>query len=81
MGSRELRQSFNEISQPAATCTKALLEYESANDTQWQVCYFSGSYAGGEGFAIKSDRIRPGDDVNLAARATAGRFLQQKRGS
>lgn len=79
MGVKELRAAFNEVTSTAATCSKALLEYENANDTQFQVLYFSGSYADGAGFVIKSDRIRPGDDVNLAARATAERFLQQKR--
>lgn len=79
MGVKELREAFNEVAAPAAVCIKALLEYERANDTEWQVLYFSGSYADGAGFSIKSDRIRPSEDVNLAARATAERLLSQTR--
>lgn len=78
MGTRELRSAFNEVSVPAATCIKALLEYEQAGGAEWQVCYFSGNYADGAGFAVRSDRIRAGEDVNLVARATAERLLQQK---
>lgn len=79
MGVKELREAFNSVTSTAATCSKALLEYENANDTQWQILYFSGNYADGEGFVIKSDRIRPNGDVILAARETAERFMQQKR--
>lgn len=79
MGVKELRQAFNETSAPTATCMVALLEYESANDTQWQILYFSGNYADGQGFTIKSNRIRPNGDVNQAARETAERLLQQAR--
>lgn len=78
MGARELRDSFNQVAAPTASCIKALLEYERANDTEWQILYFSGNYADGSGFAIKSDRIRPGGDVNQMVKATAERVLQQK---
>lgn len=78
MGVKELRSAFNEVSSPAAACIKALLEYEPAGGMEWQVCYFSGNWADGVGFAIRSDRIRPGEEVNLVARATAERLLQQK---
>lgn len=81
VGVADLRKSFQEVLGVVGTCSKALLEYERTNDTEWQVLFFSGNYADGNGFVIRSDRIRPGDDVNLAARATAERFLQQKRGS
>lgn len=79
MGVRELAAAFNEVSKPEAVCIKALLEYERANDTEWQICYFSGNYADGSGFSIKSNRIRPNGDVNQAARETAARLLEQKR--
>lgn len=78
MGVKELREAFNSVTSTAATCSKALLEYEVANDTQFQVLYFSGNYADGAGFAIRSDRIRPNGDVILMARATAERLLQQR---
>lgn len=78
MGAREMRDAFNEASKPTATCIKAFLEYENANDTQYQVLYFSGNYADGSGFVIRSDRIRPGGDVTLMVRATAARLLATK---
>lgn len=79
MGARELKSAFNEVAAPAATCITALLEYDRRHsDTESQILYFSGNYADGSGFTIKSDRIRPGEDVNLVARATAERLLQQK---
>lgn len=78
MGAREMRDAFNLAAAPAATCIKALLEYEHANDTEWQVIFFSGNYADGSGFAIKSDRIRPGGDISQMVTATAERVLQQK---
>lgn len=81
MGTKELRDCFNLAAAPAASCSKALLEYERANDTEWQILYFSGSYADGSGFVIKSDRIRPGGDIMAMARATAERVLQQKGNS
>lgn len=78
MGVKELRTAFNEIASPAATCIKALLEYERGGGEEWQVLYFSGNYANGSGFAIKSDRIAPGADEIMMARATAERLLQQR---
>lgn len=81
MGARELRDAFNQTTVPAASCSKALLEYERGNDTEWQVLFFTGSYADGSGFAIKSDRIRPGGNVEEMVKATAERVLQQKRGA
>lgn len=78
MGIADVKSAFNEVSGAAATCMLALLEYESANDTQFQVLYFSGNYADGSQFAIHSDRIRPGGDVNQMARDTAARVLAQK---
>lgn len=79
MGVKDLRDAFNEVATPDAACMKALLEYETQGGTQWQVLYFSGNYADGSGFSIKSDRIRPNADVNQAARDTAARLLDQKR--
>lgn len=81
MGVREMRQAFNEVAGAEATCIKALLEYEPdpGGLVQWQVLYFSGNYADGSGFSIKSDRIRPNGDVLEMTRATAERVLAQKR--
>lgn len=81
MGARELRTAFNEVAAPAATCITALLEYDRRHsDTESQILYFSGNYADGTGFAIKSDRVRPGDDVNDMARITAQCLLKDRSG-
>lgn len=81
MGIADIKAAFNEASRPQAACLVALLEYEQANDTQYQVLYFSGNFADGEPFVIRSDRIRPNGDVTAMARATAERVLGQKKGS
>jgi hypothetical protein len=79
MGARELKEAFNEVAKPAAVCQVALLEYLPGQGTEWQILFFSGNYADGTGFSIKSDRLRPGAEVNDAARATAEQLLQRKR--
>ena len=79
MGARELLAAFNEVASPTAICQKALLEYLPGQGTEFQILFFSGNYADGTGFSIKSDRLRPETDVNAAARSTAGQLLQRKR--
>lgn len=71
MGVAELRSAFNEVSEPAFTCSRALLAYEKSGDVQWQRLTFSGIGQDGEPFEIKSDQLRPDADVVVAARATA----------
>lgn len=78
MGVKELRAAFNEVASPNATCIKALMEYERHNDVESQILIFSGNYADGTGFAIKSDRIRASGDLLAASRETATRLLQQR---
>lgn len=78
MGASDMKKGFQEVLGAAGTCSKALLEYERANDTEWQVLFFSGNWADGSGFVIKSDRIRPGGSVEDMVRATAERVLKQK---
>lgn len=79
MGVAALRAAFNEVSAPTAMAQIALLEYISGQETEFQVCYFSGCWSDGEGFTIKSGRVRPSGDVNAMARATAEQLLQRKR--
>lgn len=79
MGVGELREAFNAVSQPAGiTCTLALLDYERHNAVESQVLLFRGTDAAGAAFEIKSDRLRAGTDVNLAAKETAQRLLDQR---
>lgn len=77
MGAGELRSSFNSVSQPAFTCTMALLDYKRGGGAEWQILLFRGTAADGSPFEIKSEGIRAGVDVNQAAKETAQRLLDQ----
>ena len=79
MGIRDMRDAFNEVASPTATCIKALMEYERSGGAEWQVMFFSGNYDDGTGFAIKSEKVRPSGDLLAASRETAQALLQQKR--
>ena len=76
MSIREVKDSFNSVSAPVATCSKALMETLGGGI---QKLYFSGSYADGQGFVIESQQIRPGADLVLASREVAAELLNQTR--
>lgn len=78
MGVKDLRDAFNEVASPQATCIKALMEYERQGGVEWQVLFFSGNHADGTGFAIKSNRVRPSGDLLAASRETAAALLKQR---
>lgn len=77
MGAADLRDSFNAVASPAFNCARATLEYVRAHDVESQVLTFTGNATDGSPFEIKSPALRPGADVNLAARATAQTLLDQ----
>lgn len=77
MGASDLREAFNSVSAPAFNCSRATLEYDRAHDVESQILTFTGTAADGAPFEIKSPALRPGTDVNLAARATAQTLLDQ----
>lgn len=79
MGVRELRDAFNDAAQGQATCQQCLLGYDRHGDVEWQILTFSGIGADGQPFTVKSDRIRPGSDVTMAARQTATDFVQKQQ--
>ena len=76
MGVRELKDSFNSVTSPAATCSKALMETLPGGI---QKLYFSGSYANGEGFVIESGQIPPNTDLVVASRVVATELLNRTR--
>ena len=78
MGTRELRESFNAVASPAAVCTSAQLKYERLGGQEWQFLYFSGSYADGTAFSIRSDGIPRNAPLEIAARKTAQTLLDQR---
>jgi hypothetical protein len=79
MAAADLRDAFNAVSEPRFTCQRALLGYETRDQTQFQRLTFSGTGADGTVFDIRSDLLRPGIDVNLAARVVAQRLLDQPK--
>lgn len=78
MGSSELRDSFNSVTEPNFIATMALLDYVREHDTEWQVLWFRGTAADGAPFDIKSDPLRAGTDLNMEAKAVAHRLLAQQ---
>lgn len=76
MGVAELREAFNAVAEPTASCNQAFLTYERAHDTEFQRLAFSGRRVDGAEFTIRSDLIRPGAEVLEVARQTAQRLLK-----
>lgn len=79
MGVGELREAFNSVSQPALTCTLALLDYERKENAEWQVLLFRGTSADGTPFEIKSDLLSGDIDLNRAAKEVAQKLLDQRK--
>ena len=75
MGIADLRATFNDACAGQVTCTKATMNYVQQGGTEWQVLCFWGSYANGEPFEIKSDRIRPSGSLLAASKDTAATLL------
>lgn len=76
MGTKELREGFNQVAEPRLSCQDAFLNYETHQGMQFQRLKFSGIDGNGERFEITSDRLRPGSDVVQAARDTAQKWLE-----
>jgi hypothetical protein len=76
MGVAELREAFNSVSEPKATCNFATQRYERSNGKEWQVLLFRGTTADGGTFEITSARLEPRTDLNLAAKEAAQQMLE-----
>lgn len=79
MGVGELREAFNSVSQPAFTCTLALLDYERDGGKEWQILLFRGTSADGKPFEVKSERLKGDIDLNRAAKDVAQKLLDQRK--
>lgn len=77
MGASDLRDAFNSVAAPAFNCTRATLAYDFKHDVETQVLTFMGTSADGSPFEIVKSGIRPGADVNLAAREAAQQLLDR----
>lgn len=76
MGVAELREAFNSVSEPKATCNIATQRYERANGQEWQVLQFHGTTSDGGAFEITSQRLAPRTDLNVAAKEAAQQLLE-----
>lgn len=75
----DLRDAFNAVSEPAFSCVRAFLNYEAGDGIQFQRLTFSGTGADGSVFEVRSDKLRPDTDVNLAAAAVARKLLDDRK--
>jgi len=78
MGVAELREAFNGVAEPKATCNLATQGYERADGQEWQVLAFRGTTADGGVFEISSRRLEPRSDLLQAAREAAQQLLDQE---
>lgn len=76
MGTKELREAFNSVSQPKANCTLALQGYERDSGGEWQILTFRGTTQGGGTFEIRSNKLKPRTDLNEAAKEAAQQLLE-----
>jgi hypothetical protein len=72
----ELREAFNSVSEPKASCNFVNQRYERANGKEWQVLLFRGTTSDGGEFEITSQRLAPRTDLNVAAKEAAAQLLE-----
>lgn len=77
MGVAELREAFNTVSEPRATCNLAQQTYTRLGGKEWQVLLFRGTTADGGEFEITSPLLEAKTDLNLAAKEAAQQLLEE----
>lgn len=77
-GIKGIRDAFNAELGAAGSCRTALLDYLRQGGIEYQILQFSGNWADGSPFSIKSDRVLPKGDVQAMAAATAQQLLKTK---
>ncbi len=78
MGVSDMRAAFNAVAEPQFSAQRATLRYKQGDGIQFQILEFSGSDADGAPFAVESDPLRPGTDINLACAVLAQALLDKK---
>lgn len=80
MGTRELRDAFNQTSKPACVCSAARLNYIRAGGEQieYQVITFIGTWDNGDAFEVTSERLPAESDIMAAARSTAQKLVESR---
>lgn len=76
MGVRELREAFQEVVGPEATCVKAFMDTIAGGS---QVLIFSGLFPDNSGWVIQSEPVPPSGDLTAASRQTARELLNRDR--
>lgn len=79
MAARDLRDAFNAVADGEYVATTALLDYERAHDTEFQILSFHGRKRDGTPFEATSAKLRRDYDVILAARETAQALLDRDK--
>jgi hypothetical protein len=69
MGIADIRDAFNGAA-PGFSCRQAFMDIVR-DDGEWQVLTFFGNGPDGNTFEVKSARLGPGKDLQIAARETA----------
>lgn len=77
-GIKGIRDAFNTVLSSAGSCKVALLDYVRQGGIEFQILSFSGTWADGTAFSIKSNRVNPKGDVIAMASATAQQLLATK---
>lgn len=77
MGVSNLRESFNSVASPRYTCSMAFLATErDTSGNEWSRLTFRGTGPNGEAFEVASERVMRGEDVVIAAKATAHKLME-----
>jgi len=78
MGVKELREAVTAALDGKAVCTRATLSYDHVDGVEWQILEFSGNFADGTAFTIKSAPVPGRGDLIQASRDTAQQLLQKR---
>lgn len=81
MGIQQLRQAFNDAMGGVGTAQAVLMDYSRHDGVESQIISASGMWSDGTAFSIKSDKLRAGTDLTVAAQDLARRLLTERASS
>lgn len=74
----KLRQEFTEALGGVGNVSTFTHDYGAHDGVQFEILSASGMWSDGKAFSIKSDRLRAGADLTVAAQELARRLLDEK---
>lgn len=74
----KLRQAFTDALGGVGNVSSFTHDYGAHDGVQFEILSASGMWSDGSAFAIKSDRLRAGTDLTIAAQELARRLLAGK---